>query len=128
MVVSAGAAADRLDLDAFMRQGAEYRESGSAFERVSRLMLDLRLTHPMPVRRIHELMEWVQSGEYDRIVSGSFISRDDPSHPRDDAGDAIDHYSERFKQLFRDAGESVGSLGQQLSDWLRKGRESDDAE
>jgi Zn-dependent protease with chaperone function len=123
MVIAAGAQAEHLDLDVFMRQGAEYREKGSGLERLSRLMLDLNLIHPMPVRRIHELMEWVRSGDYDRVVSGSFPTRDEPPHPRAEASDAVAHYSERFRELFREAGETVGSLGQQLSDWLNKERE-----
>jgi Zn-dependent protease with chaperone function len=126
MVIAAGAQAEHLDLDVFMRQSAEYREKGSGLERISRLMLDLNLIHPMPVRRIHELMEWVRSGEYDRIVSGSFPTRDEPPHPRAEASDAVAHYSERFRDLFREAGETVGSMGQQLSDWLSKEREDDE--
>lgn len=126
MVIAAGAQAEHLDLDVFMRQGAEYREQGSGLERLSRLMLDLNITHPMPVRRIHELLEWVRSGDYDRIVSGSFTTRDQPPRPRAEASDAVAHYSERFREVFRDAGETVNQLGQQLSGWLNK--EPDDDE
>lgn len=123
MVVAAGAEAERLDLDVFIRQGAEYREQASGMERLSRLMLDLNLVHPMPVRRVHELMDWVRGGDYDRIVSGSYPTRDEPPRPRAEAGDAAAHYSERFRDLFREAGESVGSLSQQLSEWLNRERE-----
>ncbi len=133
MVIAAGAEAERLDLDVFMRQGADYREKGSGLERLSRLLLDLNITHPMPVRRVHELMEWVRSGDYDRIVGGDYVTRDVPPDPRAEAGDAVAHYSERFRAMFRDAGESVGDIGeqlgdvaQQLSDWLRRTRGGDE--
>lgn len=126
MVVAAGAQAEHLDLDVFMRQGTEYREKGSGLERLSRLMLDLNITHPMPVRRIHELLEWVKSGDYDRITSGSFTTRDQPPRPRAEASDAVAHYSERFRDVFKDAGDTVNQLGQQLSDWLNKEREDRD--
>jgi Zn-dependent protease with chaperone function len=119
MVIAAGAEAERLDLDVFMAQGAEYREKGSGFERLSRLLLDLNLTHPMPVRRIHELMEWVKSGEYDRIVGGSFVSRDEPVRPRAEASDAVAHYAERFRGVVRDATSSIEDVGKQINDWLR---------
>jgi Zn-dependent protease with chaperone function len=129
MVIAAGAEAERLDLDVFMRQGADYREKGSGLERLSRLLLDLNITHPMPVRRVHELMEWVRSGDYDRIVGGDYVTRDVPPDPRAEASDAVAHYSDRFRAMFRDAGESVGDIGeqlgdvtQQLSDWLRRTR------
>jgi Zn-dependent protease with chaperone function len=126
MVMAAGAEAQRLDLDVFMKQGQEYRERGSGLERLSRLLLDLNVTHPMPVRRIHELIAWVESGEYDRIVGGSYTNRTDPPQPRVDASDAVSHYAERFKNVFRDAGESINDAGKQLSDWLRGSGGGDD--
>jgi Zn-dependent protease with chaperone function len=128
MIMAAGGEAKRLDLDVFMKQAQEYREGGKGISRLSRLLLDLRVTHPMPVRRIHELMDWVSSGEYDRIVGGSYIRRDEPPRPRADASDAVSHYAERFKNVFRDAGESINDVGQQISDWLRGGDEDDDDE
>jgi Zn-dependent protease with chaperone function len=123
MVIAAGAEAERLDLDVFMAQGAEYREKGSGLERLSRLLLDLNLTHPMPVRRIHELTEWVKSGEYDRIVGGSFVTRDEQVRPRVDVSDAVAHYAERFRNGFRDASASIEDVGKQINDWLRRGGE-----
>lgn len=126
MVLAAGAEAERLDLDVFMRQGIDYREKGSGLERLSRLLLDLGITHPMPVRRVHELMEWVKGGDYDRVVAGEYITRDQPVRPREEASDAVAHYSERFREMFREAGDSVraageslGEAGNRLSDWLR---------
>src|SRR3984957_17535674 len=77
MVMAGGAEAENLDLDVFMRQSEDYREKGSGLERLSRLMLDLGVTHPMPVRRVHELTQWVASGEYERIVGGSYQNRTD---------------------------------------------------
>jgi hypothetical protein len=125
MVIAAGAEAERLDLDVFMRQGIDYREKGSGLERLSRLLIDLNITHPMPVRRVHELMEWIKSGDYDRIVGGSYVSRHEPPRPRAEAADAAAHYSERFREIFRDAGESVSDIGSQLSDWLRRTRDGE---
>ena len=108
-----------------MKQGEEYREGGRGLERISRLLLDLNVNHPMPVRRIHELTAWVASGDYDRIIGGSYIHRDEPARPRADASDAVAHYAERFKNVFRDAGESindVGQAGQRLAAWQRRGK------
>jgi Zn-dependent protease with chaperone function len=123
MVTAAGAEAANLDLDVFMKQGQDYREKASPFDRFSRLLTDLELTHPMSVQRVHELMEWVKAGDYDRIVGGAYITRDEPQHPRAEASDAVAHYSERFRQTFQDLGESINQAGQQLSDWLRRPRD-----
>jgi len=119
MVIAAGAEAERLDLDVFMSQASEYNERGSGFEKLTRLLMNLNLTHPMPVKRIHELMTWVSSGDYDRIVAGSYVTRDEPVRPRAEASEAVAHYAERFRSTFRDVGESIADAGKQLSDWLR---------
>ena len=123
MSISAGAMTDQLELDAFMAQSMEYAEQGSGLERLTRLMLDLGVTHPLPVRRTRELMLWVRSGEFDRIVGGEYLKRDDPVSVRAEAGEAVSFYSDRFKEAFRDAGETIGQGGQQLADWLRKAKD-----
>ena len=51
MVIAAGESADQLNLDAFIAQGMDYSERGTGIERLTRLFQDLRITHPMPVRR-----------------------------------------------------------------------------
>jgi Zn-dependent protease with chaperone function len=129
MSLAAGAMVDELDLDAFMSQGLDYTEKGSGLERLTRLMLDLGVTHPMPVKRTHELMAWVRSGEFDRIVgAGEYARRGDPTDARGDGGEAASFYSERIREAFRDAGESVNSVGQQLASWLRGGGEAQDGD
>jgi Zn-dependent protease with chaperone function len=120
MSLAAGAMVDQLDLDLFMRQGMDYQEKGSGLERLTRLMLDLGVTHPLPVKRTHELMEWVRSGEYERIVGGEYARRGDPVDPRADGSDAVSFYAERIRDGFRDAGESINSVGKQLAGWLRR--------
>jgi Zn-dependent protease with chaperone function len=125
MVIAAGAEADNLDLDVFMKQGQDYREKASRFDRFSRLLSDLNLTHPMSVQRVHELMEWVHSGAYDRIVGGAYVSRSEPQSPRAEAGDAVEHYAERFRETFKELGDSIEDGGKQLSEWLRNARKGD---
>ncbi len=127
MSLAAGAMVDQLDLDVFMRQGLDYNEGGGGVERLTRLLLDLGVTHPLPVKRTHELMAWVRSGEFDRIVgSREYPHRDDPADPRADGGEAVSFYAEKIRDAFKDAGESVNAAGQQLADWLRgSGGDSD---
>lgn len=125
MVIAAGTEAASLDLDAFVMQGQDYREKVSPFDRFSRLLVDLNLTHPMSVQRVHELMSWVRSGDYDRVVDGDYVTRDEPQRPRAEAADAVAHYAERFRDSFKDMGESIGEAGQQIVDWLRRARDEE---
>ena len=123
MVITAGAEAPNLDLDVFMRQGQDYREKASPFDRASRLLSDLSLTHPMSVQRVHELMEWVKAGSYDRIVGGSYVTRNEPQSARAEMNDAVAHYAERFRETFKELGDSIEDTGRQLSEWLRNARD-----
>jgi Zn-dependent protease with chaperone function len=126
MVISAGATSRRLNLDAFVRQAAEYEGWESGTDRLRRMPRELTQTHPVPVRRVRELMRWVQSGDYDRIMGGEYVRRGHERGARDEASDAFAYYSERFRGFFRDAGETVSKVGDQigdatgkLADWLR---------
>ena len=126
MVTAGGLSADRLDLDAFMAQAMEYESWDDAHDRVRRFFYEIGATHPNAVRRVSEVMKWVQSGEYDRIVRGEYRTRDQDSDVRQEASDAMDYYAERFRSFFREAGDNVTTLGsqlgdmsQQVADWIR---------
>jgi Zn-dependent protease with chaperone function len=126
MVLAGGAASRKLNLDAFLKQAAEYEEWEPGWDKLSRLRIEIAQTHAFPVRRVSELMKWVRSGEYDAVINGTYPKRSDPVDPRGEAGDAVDHYAERFRELFRDASAGVASAGdkvagaaERMSDWLR---------
>jgi Zn-dependent protease with chaperone function len=128
MSLAGGAMVEELELEAFMRQGMEYSEGGGGLARLTRLLIDLGLSHPMPVKRAHELMAWVRAGDYDRIIGGEYPTRDEPVDPRAEGGEAVSFYAERFREGFRDAGESIYSAGQQLAGWLRGSGEGTEEE
>ena len=126
MVISAGMPADKLNLDAFMAQALEYESWDDPSDRVRRFFNEINQTHPYSVRRVSEIMKWVQSGEYDRIIRGEYRRRDDPTDVRQEAGDAVNFYAERFREIFREtgdnltkAGSQIGGVADQLADWLR---------
>ena len=120
MVLTAGAAAEDLSLDAFMAQAADYEEGGQGLDRITKLVNDMNLTHPMPVRRARELIDWVRSGEYDRIVDGDYIRRGQEPPLKDEADSAVSHYGDRISGAFQQAGSSAAEIGEQLRDWLSR--------
>jgi len=127
MVMSGGAASRKLSLDAFVKQANEYVDWEPGLDKMIRFGRELTLTHPYPVRRVSELMKWVRSGEYDRIIAGEYRKRDQKADAREEAGDAADYYSERFKAIFKEFGEGVSKTGDaagdtadKISEWLRK--------
>jgi Zn-dependent protease with chaperone function len=127
MVISAGEAAEDLNLDAFIAQALDYEE-GKGVEKLTRLLQDLQLTHPMPVRRVRQLLEWVREGDYDRIVDGDYVRRGHEPPLREEADAAQEHYAKRVADAFQQAGSSINEVGQQLGDWLsrQRGGGSDD--
>lgn len=129
MVMAGGVKSKHLNLDAFLKQANEYEEWEPGFDKLSRVRTELGQTHAFPVRRVSELMKWVRSGDYDRIMGGEYIRRGDPVSPRTEAGDAAEFYAERFRGFFKDAGASVekagdkvGDAAEKLGDWLRDRR------
>jgi Zn-dependent protease with chaperone function len=120
MVMSAGEAAGDLNLDAFIAQGMDYSDGGSGLEKITKLLQDLRLTHPMPVRRVKMLLDWVQEGEYDRMVRGDYLRTGEEPSAREEAESTIPYYADRIGGAIQSAGSSVAEVGQQLGDWLKK--------
>jgi Zn-dependent protease with chaperone function len=128
LMVTAGALpADRLNLDAFMAQAMEYETWDDPSDRVRRFFNEIGQTHTYAVRRVSEVMKWVQEGEYDRIVRGEFRTRDQEADVREEAGEAFEFYADRFRTIFKDIGENVAQMGsqignvaEQVADWVRR--------
>jgi Zn-dependent protease with chaperone function len=126
MVTAGGMPADKLDLDAFLAQALEYQTWDDPTDRVRRFFNELGRTHSYAVTRVAEVMKWVQSGDYDRIARGEYRTRDEQADVREEAGDAMEFYAERFRAIFREAGENIASMGsqvggmaEQVADWIR---------
>jgi Zn-dependent protease with chaperone function len=128
MVIAAGEEAEDLNLDAFVTQGMDYSESGTGLERVTRLLQQLQITHPMPVRRVRLLLDWVREGDYDRMVRGDYLRVGEEPSASEEAEAAGAFYSDRIAGAFQTAGSSITEVGQQLGDWLKRTRGGDDAD
>lgn len=134
MVLAGGIRSSKLNLDAFVRQAQEYEEWSSGWDKLNRMRSDLYRTHGRPVKRVREIMEWVQSGAYDRIVAGEFPTRDQQADARKEAGEAFEHYKDRFRRILADFGsENMGEriadaqgkvqdAADKVTDWLRPRR------
>ena len=122
MTIAAGEAAEDLNLNAFIAQGMDYSEGGGGLERLTKLFQDLGLTHPMPVRRVRLLLDWVHEGDYDRIVRGEYLRVGQEGSAREEADAASAFYGERISAAFQQAGSSVAEAGQQFGEWLKRTR------
>lgn len=126
----AGGPAEGLDLDAFIRQATDYHEEPDPFARWSRFFAEIKETHPFPVRRVRELIEWVSSGEYDRIRSGQYVRRGQEPPPGEEFQAAFEHYRTRFAGLVERVGTGVQNIADRVGSWLggNRSQESFDGE
>jgi Zn-dependent protease with chaperone function len=114
----AGGGLEGLSLDAFLKQVDDYVEWDDLFDRQQRLGHELTATHPFPVRRVYELTRWVKSGEYDRVIGGDYVHRGEEPPPSAEFRDAVDHYSERFREFLERTAGGVSRMSKEFTRWL----------
>jgi Zn-dependent protease with chaperone function len=115
MKLAGGGRADENDLNEFLAQADEYRESGDVADSVFKVLNLLGTTHPFHTLRAAELRDWVEAGEYDRTLRGEYQKRGAPRTPYlDDLRAAGQSYSEdavdflhQVAEGTRDAAEKV---------------------
>ncbi len=121
-----------LDQTSFFAQGQEYLESSDLRDSVLKLLIVERNTHPFAVVRAAELRNWVDSGEYTQILSGTYPRRDEDAAASmtDAAKQAADSYTEAFKtsqdalgKLVHDVAGFFGSAKLWLDEQLRRNRD-----
>jgi hypothetical protein len=120
----AGGALPGMNVDSFIRQATEYTEEEDLFARRSRFASEIGRTHPATVRRVRELVTWVQSGDFDRIRGGSYIRRGDEPPPSAEFDAAVRHYRERFTAMIERTIGGVNKLSNQITTWLRTDADS----
>jgi Zn-dependent protease with chaperone function len=92
---------DEMNLDEFIIQAEEYRESGDVADQVFKVLNLLGQSHPFYVLRVAEIRSWIEDGEYDRIVRGEYPHRGDPDPAyNEDLADAAKVYTDGAKDLF----------------------------
>ena len=133
------AAGDRVDLDDFMRQAAEYESDEGALDAIFRVINTAFRDHPFGTVRAAELQRWISSGEYDRILGGDYQRRGatnttgdaaaegsiggSTSQQRplgDDLADAAKYYGEQLRTVANQVGDSLDRAADALADAFRR--------
>lgn len=118
MLLAGGTRGETLELDAFVEQADEYRASGDILDAVYRVLNVLGQTHPFAVMRVAELRDWIESGAYDRILSGEYQRRDekDTRTYREDLAEAMKGYKDAARELFDEVDAAVDRLRSRIGD------------
>lgn len=125
MQLAGGMRGETLDLDAFIAQSEEYREGGDLLDAVYKVFNVLGQTHPFAVIRVAELRDWIETGEYERIVSGEYQRRDerDDRPYRQDLKEAMAGYKDAARDLLDEVDAAVDRLRSKIGDAFRARKE-----
>ena len=106
---SAGGIGEGASIDAFQEQAQRYEEDSNTLDTIAKAMALLGRSHPFPVERLKEIDRWIESGEYERILSGEYLTRAEEP-PR----------NQRPWDIWRESASSYADSlrGSKISEWL----------
>jgi Zn-dependent protease with chaperone function len=111
MTLAGGGKREETNLNEFLIQADEYRQSGDVADIVFKVLNLLGTTHPFHVLRAAELRDWIEAGEYDRVLRGEYRKRGEAQAPymedlaaaassyKEDAADIKAHVSDAAKRM-----------------------------
>jgi len=113
--MAGGGTDEELNLQEFINQAEEYRESGDVADQVFKILNLMGATHPFYVLRVAEVRSWIEAGEYDRILRGEYERRGEPDEAyQEDLRAAANSYAEGARDLFG----SVAGAARRMADDL----------
>jgi len=116
--LAGGGGREETDLNEFLAQADQYRTGGDIADSVFKVLNLMMATHPFHVLRAAELRDWIEAGEYDRILRGEYRRRDDGPGPyAEDLAAAARAYAEEAKSVV----EQVGAAARRMRDAFAEG-------
>lgn len=120
--MAGGGRSDEMNVTAFLEQAEAYRESEDVADSVFKVLNLLGTTHPFYVLRVSELREWLESGDYDRILRGDYVRREDPETPyTEDFGGAAAAYQKEAREFVDDLASAARKMRDSIFETLRGG-------
>jgi hypothetical protein len=92
---------DEISIEEFQKQARDYETQGNVADRVWQVINTAFRTHPFGTVRAAELQRWIDSGDYDKIVTGGdYRRRNDAAKPSlgSDLEDAAGYYGDQAKE------------------------------
>src|SRR6266540_1467965 len=137
MKLAGGGDLSEVDTAAFLEQAAEFDRAGDLRDSFIKIRMVAGRSHPMPVARAAELRRWIDSGDYQRILSGEYPRRDDDVNASvsEEVKAAAASYRESFSRsqdplisLLRKLGDGANNVGEwvgagagRMRGWMRGG-------
>ncbi len=121
MRMAGGGDPGEMNLQEFIVQAEEYRETGDVADHVFKILNLLGATHPFYVLRVSELREWIEAGDYDRIVRGDYARRGEPDPAyQSDLREAAEAYAEGAKDFLDQMADAAKRMGEQFMSGIKR--------
>ncbi len=117
LALAGGGTAEETDLNVFLEQADQYRAEGDLADSVFKVLNLLGTTHPFHTLRAAELRDWIEGGDYDRILRGEYQRRTAEGRPYvEDLKEASRSYQQEARELF----DQVSEGARDAADRVRK--------
>jgi len=119
--MAGGGTTEETNLQEFIIQAEEYREGGDVADQVFKVLNLLAQTHPFYTLRVSELRDWIESGDYDRIIRGEYGRKGEPDPAyQDDLKAAATAYREDAKDFIDNVADAAKRMGSDFIGGFRK--------
>ncbi len=119
--LAGGGKPSETNLNEFLIQADEYRQSGDVADIVFKVLNLLGTTHPFHVLRAAELRDWIEKGDYDRLLRGEYRRRSDTTPPwTDDFASAAKSYKDDSAHVREQLGDAVRKVREAFSEGFRR--------
>jgi Zn-dependent protease with chaperone function len=131
MKLAGGPYLSELNPDAFREQAREYDAVPDLRDSILKLLQLQGNTHPFAVVRFAELDHWIDSGDYERILGGDYLRRDDDRDASfsDEMRNAAKSYQDSWSRsedplagIFRGVADTLANAGGSIFDRFSGGR------
>lgn len=121
MKLAGGGREEETDLNEFLIQADEYRDGGDAADMVFKVLNLMGATHPFHVLRAAELRDWIEAGEYDRVLRGEYRHRSDgPAPYKEDLAAAARAYREDAQTFTRQFADALRQTRDRVAEGFRR--------
>jgi len=110
MKLAGGNNPGEMRVDDFVEQALEYEKNGDVLDSVYKILNLFNQSHPFAVLRLRELKTWYESGGFDNIMQGNYLSRED-----EDNNDILEEFDKAKKQYENDIKNSEDPLNETIS-------------
>ncbi len=119
--MAGGGTSHETNLEEFIQQAEEYRSSGDIADQVYKVLNLVGATHPFWVLRLAEARDWIEGGEYDRILRGEYTRRAEPNPDyQEDLREAAEAYARGARDIFDQMAGAVRAMGDSIAGGMRR--------